>query len=386
MEKVIFASTLKELKKAAALFKDSVYVACDTEGNGLDCLKPSFKMWSVQFSDGRNHVFIPYNITQTLGDFKELMEDDSKVFVFHNAKYDIRVLKRFGYTVANAVCTQVTEFLLTAGLWLPCDLKSTYKRRLGVKISKDERKDFYDGTFEAEDSISHRDVWTDARVNYAMGDVFNLVDLCKLQLREIRRLGLRSTFDLEMDLLPVLCKLENIGVRMDKKACMEFQIRMQKRVEEVYEELNSSLGAGWEKAWRRQYAKDTAVYDKWATEHALIVSRTNKMRDENNRKRLSAEAIAERKRHEDKKPFPTRPKEKGALNLNSHVHIKAAFAELGLVLPSTKKELLEVLKDEHPLLSLLLEYKKYVKLAQFGELYEHINPATGDRKSTRLNS
>lgn len=49
----------------------------------------------------------------------------------------------------------------------------------------------------------------------------------------------------------------------------------------------------------------------------------------------------------------------------------------GLAIPSTGKDILEQEQDEYPILADILEYKKYAKLAEFGELYEKIDPITG---------
>jgi len=373
----LFADTLEKVSQSLKFLENEKYLGCDTETEGLHA--HSDRLWSIQISNeaGTYGVLIPINlwlfgknVNQFLIDIlAPFFADEEKTFIFHNAKFDIQFLRANGIELSNVFCTAIAEKLLTAGkLGVRNDLKSTLKRRFGIEMSKEDRKDFYDGTFSNEhDNFTPDYAWGHKLIDYSMNDVYPLGDLMKSQLKDIYRWKLQSTLALEMDVLDVTAKMEYVGIGIDAEGCRVFQMDMAKRAEQTLAEVLLELQPVWEKIWRRQYAKDIAKWDAWAIRKKLIVKQTNKRVNG----KLTAEAVQERAKMDKLKPFTAKPKEKGTLKLRSAIPMKQTILSYcGLALPNTAKETLEQFRVEYPILEQILEYKKYAKLSEFGELYE----------------
>lgn len=402
--KEIFTLTKEDLAEAYVALKDAPILEADTETEGLN--PHSDRWWSVQMSDGKTtKVLVPTNIgLEKFDEFHQLMGLlTNRLIVFHNVTFDIKVLKFNGIEVTDAYCTQNVEKMLNAGLFLRNDLKSVLSRRLGVEISKESRTDFYDGTFRAAHDQNPMSAWTPQLIEYSFGDVGYLLKVRNQQLEEVREKGLDKTLDLELELLFPLAKAEYIGIGIDAEGCRDFQVRMAARADQYNVEVMSELQPLWEQSWRRDYKKSISKWDAWKIKDSQFASRISKFieqcnenyiefcleeKDKDERADFKLEIMEakakfkskikkEKDKHHLLAPFKAKPKEKGELKLRSSQALKSTFREVSVFLPNTAKETLEQNRSEHPLIEKILEYKKYAKLAEFGELYDKINPVTG---------
>lgn len=366
--------TERELNEAYQILKEAENIGADTETSGLD--PHTDKLWSIQFSDGKHSFLVPCNEGVRLGPLKELLVSEKHRLIWHNAAFDLKMLWANGYKdVKNVYCTKVGEQILTAGLFAPADLASTLKRRLGIELSKEERKEFYDKNHP--NYFGKTQTWTPELIRYALADVDYLPKLFLTQLSLARSRGLLDVLGLEMDVAPITAALEFRGVLLDRDGCFRFQKEMAGRAEVERELLKRDLEVMWQQYWRPLYKSEIEKYERWEKKWEKIKAETNRMRDPNNRRTVSQEAKAIREEWEKKKPFAQRPKERGPININSRAQMLPALREAGVFLRDLRKETLQDAHGESPLLDMLLEYRKYQKLGQFGELFEKINPATG---------
>lgn len=135
--------------------------------------------------------------------------------VAHNAKFDAEfIFTNYGVLLKNWYCTQVGSQLITNGnqLKYDYDLVSTLERDLKVVYELSVEKEVLQKSFTlgyTTESLYAK------QLQYVAVDTKYLPALYAAQLVEIKKLKLEKILDLEMDLLPVLAKMELSGVQID---------------------------------------------------------------------------------------------------------------------------------------------------------------------------
>lgn len=430
-------STLDELLRS---FGGAKVIALDTETSDLD--PHTARLWSIQISDGKKSVLIPMTTERfTKSQFRKLesLLSSADTVLMHRATFDLKILWKAGITLHsnNVWCTRTAEQVLTAGRFSDTSLAGTVRRHLGITLSKAERKDFYDGTFEASQE------WTPELINYALSDVRYLHGVYAAQFKQAEREGLlHLMYEIEQPLVQVTALLEYRGVNVDEAGLAIFQEDMRRQAEAAKAEIISELDKHYQIVARKRYAKNLKAWGEWkaATEELKNAEKNERSSAQSRTKEslatLKAHFDAETKRtwvarwpdvplgrHDDKltraqlqyrngrkavwngveaehhenylgvsqnfretykeqrhllvKPFPNEPKPPKQVNLRSTQQVTAALAHAGVSLPNLRKETLQDAAGEHDLLDKFLEFRKYEKLAQFAEITEKINRATG---------
>ncbi len=173
-------AAFEKLSKAKVL-------GCDTETSGLSPRQST--LFSVQFSDGDFNVLVPTSEGIPLGVLAEILENDSIIKIFHNARFDLGFLTENGYQTNNIYDTMVAEKVLTKGANQSASLAETLYRYFAVDLDKSQRKKF---------GRSWDRIWTEELVEYAMNDVAYLPKLMDEQILWMERLGLRADFEIAM--------------------------------------------------------------------------------------------------------------------------------------------------------------------------------------------
>ena len=413
------ARSKKDLERAYRILSKSDDIGVDTETTGLD---PNYlteyeddteegkreqvptEVLSVQFSDGETSVLVPVNEGIKLGPLAKILKDEKYLKIFHNAKFDYKFLAEAGYEVNNIYDTMLGEQLLTAGLGFPCDLGSLARRYLNIKLNKAARTTFYDGTFTE---------WTDELVDYATDDVWILPEIMKLQWDKLCHHELDGIMEMELGLLPVVAKMEMLGVYVDVEEVKAFAAEMETQAETLRLQISERLEPYWNQSWRKEFAQKSKVYMEWKIAYDQKKSQaTVKAFDEfwsnEYSLRWDQEIAAIRSREEkavlrekrdaqyeqlkqhwldkykplvadekNKKPYKTKPKERGPINVSSGAQLRDALAEAGIHLPNMRKETLADAVGQHELLDHVLEFKKYEKLKQMAVLDQFVSPITG---------
>ena len=176
-----------EINAAYEKLSRAKVLGCDTETSGLN---PRFsKLFSVQFSDGDFNVLVPTSENIPLGKLAEILENETIVKIFHNAKFDLAFLNENGYETRNVFDTMLAEKVLTKGADQSVSLAETLYRHFAVDLDKSQRKKF---------GKNWNGIWTKELVEYAMNDVAYLPKLMEEQILWMDRLGLQGDFDKQM--------------------------------------------------------------------------------------------------------------------------------------------------------------------------------------------
>lgn len=176
------------MQYAAERLGGSEALGCDTETSGLSA--KFGKLFSIQFSNGEFNLLVPLSEGVGMGPFADVLADEQVVKIFHNAKFDLEFLNAAGMQVRNLFDTMIAEKVLTRGASQSSSLAETLYRYFAVDLDKSQRTKFnrkWDG------------VWTEELVHYALSDVVHLPILMSDQLDWLKKLGLETEFQDQME-------------------------------------------------------------------------------------------------------------------------------------------------------------------------------------------
>lgn len=372
----IFIEKDSEVPEALALLTDEV-ISLDTETNGLD--PHSAIMWSVQLGTRADSILFPYSgLSETSKALLRKFTAD-KTLIAHNAKFDYKMLKANGFEVNKVYCTQEIEKTMFAGKYFTSGLKDVLHRRFQITMDKAIRDDFWNGVFaERVREFGHIEAWSDDYIEYALDDIIYLHEILDAQAEDARQLGLDNVNWLENNLVPVVGDIELRGVWLDDKATKKFQSKVALRRDELRIDLFGQLEKSFNIRWQREYKRRMDLWDKWQAEHREVVKASNSLRDPNDKRRKTKEALDMVEASNKLRPFSAIPKAENTFSPTSPPKLQMALSELtGLSITTTNKEWLEENIDLHPAIAQLVEFRKFEKLVQFCELMEDINPVTG---------
>jgi DNA polymerase-1 len=251
-----------------------------------------------------------------------LMVDPAIEKVAHNANYDLTVLAEHGLDVSPATCdTMIAEWLLNPGS-RNLGIKNLAWNRLGVEMTS---IDHLIGS--GRNQITMDRVPVEKAAPYACADVDMTLRLANILQPELREKALWSLFsDVEMALVPVIVDMQRTGVKLDVEALVDMSRALGLRLGELQVEIEGHVG------------------------HAI--------------------------------------------NINSTQQLSVAlFDELGLALSwmrrgksghySTAADVLEKLRDAHPVVELILEHRQLSKLKG---TYVDALPALVNRRTGRVHT
>lgn len=248
---------------------------------------------------------------------KPVLEDGGIKKYGHNIKYDIEVMRCYGVDIKGiAGDTMIASYLLNPGT-RQHNLDGLTFTELGhQKITKD------DLLGKGREKISFGEVPTEKLSNYSCEDADFTFRLAKKLIPELKRNKLDRLFnDIEMPLVKILAEMEQNGVKIDEAYLKRLSLKTGKKLEQLEEKIYNLAGKKFN------------------------ISSTQQLREILfNGLKISA------------------------LNINK--------TKTGL---STAAEELEKLKDEHPIIRLIQEYRELSKLltTYIDALPKLINKKTG---------
>jgi DNA polymerase-1 len=247
-----------------------------------------------------------------------LLQDPAIAKYAHNANYDLTVMAEYGLDVAPMTCdTMIAEWLLNPGS-RNLGLKNLTWNRLGIEMTPISKL-----IGSGRKQITMDQVAVEKAAPYACADVDMTLRLANQLLPELREKRLWSLYsEVEMPLVPVIVDMQRAGVKLDVKALAEMSRQLNQRLGELQTEVEGYVG------------------------HAI--------------------------------------------NINSTQQLSVAlFDEMDLALPwmrrgksgyySTAADVLEKIRDKHPVVELILEYRQLAKLkgTYVDALPALVNPRTG---------
>ncbi len=234
----------KDTKKV----KEGVFVALDTEtepfNKKLGITPRNAKMIGMSLSyDGQN---ADYSTDKESWDF--LMPDTEQTVVFHNAKFDFGVLHRAGLPVPE----KFEDTLIAAHLLNENGehgLKPLSKKHLGIDDPV---------TFDEADKMRLLD--PEVFAEYARNDARYTFRLWDKFQTELDKDELRTVYEMEKQLLPVVMRMEEIGMKLDIKSLATIEREVKAESERLKTEIFELAGMEFELS--KPLSVGTVLYDK----------------------------------------------------------------------------------------------------------------------------
>ena len=199
-------------------------VGLDTETIGTEIWQGM--MLTLQLGNKENQVVIDC-MTTNVKQYKDYLESD-RLFIIHNAKFDLRWLYKEHIVVRNVYDTYLAEKILYLGFppgIISLSLQACCDRYLNVFLDKTVRGKIYAGMTE--------DV-----IVYAANDVVYLEDIMNSQLSIISARGQRVALDIENEFVRVLAYIEFCGIRLDPEKWKAKMAKDAERLRVAEQKLN----------------------------------------------------------------------------------------------------------------------------------------------------
>lgn len=288
-------------------------VGLDTETTGLDPFTSQVRL--VQIATPERVWVVDCFAFEALSDPRlvALLEAERPIKILHNAKFDARMLDRHagGARLRGVFDTYLASQVVTAGTFgISHGLAAVAERHLGRAVDKSERLSDWSGEL------------SESQIAYAAEDARVLVPLRAKLVDEIRRLALVEVAKIEFDCAPVVARMENAGIYIDRDRWLALC--------DVTDRAHKLL--------RQQLMRDFAGAMPQMT--------------------LFGEA---------------------EINLDSPQQVEEALHRMGIPVEGTRAANLQPFAREHEVVRHLLEYRGVAKqMSSYGRsMLEHIHPVTG---------
>lgn len=209
-------------------------IAADTETEGLDFTGK--KLLMIQVGNKDKQFVIDYRVTskEDIALLKSVLEDESKIKILHNAKFDYKFLKFYcNISLNNVYDTMLTEKVLHCGKDdYGFSLGKLTQRYLNVTLNKDVRNRFID--------LGSNPFTVDQMV-YGAKDVEYLIDIYHKQQPDIEFKKLRSVVKLENLAVVVFSEIEYEGLILDTEAWQKLAVRNKAQSVVLEKELDKTL-------------------------------------------------------------------------------------------------------------------------------------------------
>lgn len=174
----------------------------DTETMGFDPYTK--KILCFQIGDQDNQYVVDNTVDIQL--FKPILEDKSRLFILHNAKFDLRFFLHQRIVITNVYDTYLAEKLLYLG-YPPgvheLSLAACAGRYLQVSLDKTIR------------GLIHREGLSPRVIKYAAEDVEYILQIREAQLKELAKKDLLEALEVENKFVVVLAYIEYSGIKLD---------------------------------------------------------------------------------------------------------------------------------------------------------------------------
>jgi DNA polymerase-1 len=230
--------TKEKLINLVEVLRKAEIISWDTETTGLDAMACNIVGVSISTKPHTGY-YIPLpkeleKAKEILDHFRELWEDDSKTFVGQNIKFDLLILKNYGYQVKNKFFdTMLAHYVMEPeSRHNMTILSETY---LGYSPIPIENLIGKKGSTQG----NMRNVAIDKITEYAAEDADVTIQLYQVFKDELKELSFENIFyDIEMPLMPVLTDMEKNGISLDtdflKNYSLEINEELIKNKDEIF--------------------------------------------------------------------------------------------------------------------------------------------------------
>ena len=331
---------------------------------GLDSETKGTEIWQgtlllLQLGNKKFQVVIDC-LTVDVKRYKSFLESD-RLFIIHNAKFDLRWLYKEGIVVRNVYDTFLGEKILFLGFppgIVSLSLQACVKRYRNVELDKTVRGKINAGL-------------TDEVIIYSANDVVWLEDVMNEQIKLLTIRKQLAAMDIENRFVRVLAYIEYCGIRLDVNRWKAKMVKDEIRLREVETKLNE-----WVVNYVLSKGEDAVIaYD--------ITGRRGKKKRAKASEGKYVAIDPQRSLFEESKP-------RCIINWNSNKQVIPLFEELGFELwtkdrktgrlkKSVDSKLIKRQEDKSDIVPLYLEYSAAFKVVtSFGQNFiDAVNPVTG---------
>lgn len=199
-------------------------VSLDTETTGTEIW--TGKLLLLQLGNKDNQVVIDC-LTIDVNQYKDYLESD-RLFIIHNAKFDLRWLYKEHIVVRNVYDTYLAEKILFLGFppgIVSLSLQACCDRYLGIYLDKTVRGQIHAGM-------------TEEVIVYAANDVVHLEDIMNKQLVIIKARGQEVALSIENEFVRVLAYIEFCGIKLDPVKWKAKMVKDAERLRIAEQKLN----------------------------------------------------------------------------------------------------------------------------------------------------
>lgn len=233
-----------------ALASEAKEVAFDTETDSLDTHAAHLVGFSLCIRSGEGiyvpvlisgGMFAPATIAKSdcLAELERIFDSPDMLVIMHNGKFDLEVLASNGYTKqprCRIADTMVAAWLLEPDAMGKTPFSLEYLAETKLALVGTEYEDI------VAKGQTFADVPLEKAADYGAEDSDFTFQLWQLFKKELVAEKLDTIFySLEMRVLPVLARMENAGIHIDKKALAEYKVELEAAIalkqSQIYKEV-----------------------------------------------------------------------------------------------------------------------------------------------------
>lgn len=330
---------------------------------GLDTETTGTEIWTgrlllLQLGNKEDQVVIDCT-TVDINQYKDYLESN-RLFIIHNAKFDLRWLYKEHIVVRNVYDTYLGEKILFLGFppgIVSLSLQACCDRYLHVYLDKTVRGKIHAGV-------------TEEVIVYAANDVVYLEDIMNAQMKIIAQRGQQNALEIENKFVRVLAYIEFCGIKLDPSRWKAKMVKDEDRLRVAEQKLND---------WVVKY-----VLDK---DDPSLIQRNYDSHKKGKPTKLKESVYVVIPAPSLFSEFDTGPQ--CIINWSSSKQVIRLFKELGFDLlvkdkktgkmkESVESKYIEMQKDKSDIVPLYLEYSAAFKVVtSFGQNFlDAINPIT----------
>lgn len=330
---------------------------------GLDTETIGTEIWTgrlllLQLGNKEDQVVIDCT-TVDINQYKDYLESN-RLFIIHNAKFDLRWLYKEHIVIRNVYDTYLGEKILFLGFppgIVSLSLQACCDRYLHVYLDKTVRGKIHAGV-------------TEEVIVYAANDVVYLEDIMNAQMKIIAQRGQQNALEIENKFVRVLAYIEFCGIRLDPSRWKAKMVKDKERLRVAEQRLND---------WVIKY-----VLDK---NDPSLIQRNYDSHKKGKPTKLKESVYVVIPAPSLFSEFDTGPQ--CIINWSSSKQVIRLFKELGFDLlvkdkktgkmkESVESKYIEMQKDKSDIVPLYLEYSAAFKVVtSFGQNFlDAINPIT----------
>lgn len=250
----------KLVKELTTKLNNKQEICFDTETTGIDANDAELVGLSFSFKAGEGY-YVPcppdrQSCIQLLNHFQQLFSDSSKIWIGQNIKYDLLMLKWYGFELkGNVFDTMLAHYVIEPDGKRNMDaLSAKYLGYQPVSITELIGK-------KGKGQGNMRDVEVEKIKDYAAEDADITLQLKNVFLPQLKQKGVEKVFyEVENPLVKVLTAMEFEGIRIDEGFLNDYSKELEKEAKTAEESVYQQAGVRFNLASPKQLGE--VLFDK----------------------------------------------------------------------------------------------------------------------------